>query len=340
MEESTVDSSLAWLLEEKSPGVRFLALRDIAGLPDGDPELERARSAAYAQGPIARILERQDEEGWWEQSGPAYGPKYRSTPWAIMLLAQLGARAQDDERIAKGCRYLVDQTFADGGYFGLSGRSISTLDCFQGNLCWSLTDLDFSDPRMDAAFDWMARSVTGEDVASYDELDALWKYQGNKQGPLFRCGINYGLSCGWGGIKVMEAFASLPKERRTPVIQRAIEAGAEYMLANDPANVGYPSGGGIMSKWWFSFGFPLYYVADILQNVSSLVRLGYGGDPRLQPALALIRSKADDAGRWSLDRDYGSRTHMSFGVPGKPNKWVTYRALRVLRVVGAVDYAM
>lgn len=328
-----MEASLAWLLEEKTPGVRFLALRDIVGLRRGDPVLEEARAQAYAEGPIARVLERQDAEGWWEQPNSAYGPKYRSTPWSIILLAQLGAHVDDDERIARGCRYLVDHTFARGGYFGMGGTPSSTVDCFQGNLCWSLSDLGYMDARLDEAYLWMARSVTGEGVASKEETSAEPRFHSLKIGPLFQCTINYGFSCGWGGVKVMEGFASLPKEKRTPLIQRAIEAGAEYMLANDPANIGYPAGGGTTSKWWWNFGFPMYYVGDVLQNVDALVRLGYGSDPRLQPALDLIRSKADSRGRWSQDHDYGNRTHVSFGARGKPNKWVTLRALRVLHAV-------
>lgn len=332
--------ALAWLLEEKTPGVRYLALRDIVGLPEGDPELERARTAAYASGPIATVLEHQDVEGWWEQPGSGYGPKYRSTPWAIILLAQLGARAQDDERIAKGCRYLVEHVFAGGGMLGMGGTPSTTVDCYQGNLCWSLSDLGYGDPRLDEAYEWMARSVTGEGVAPKEEKGVEPRFRTNKVGPLFQCAINGGLSCAWGGVKVMEGFASLPQERRTPVIQRAIDVGAAFMLDNDPAGIGYPSDGGKVSKWWFNFGFPMFYTSDILQNVSALVRMGYGDDPRLQPALAFIRSKANGDGCWAQEHDYGSKAHMSFGAAGKPNKWVTYRALRVLHAVDETQFAM
>jgi len=329
-------NSLDWLLEEKTPGVRYLALRDIVGLQRGDPELEAARKRAYAEGPIARLLERQNPEGWWEQPDSAYGPKYRSTPWSIILLAQLGASVHDDERIATGCRYLIDHVFARGGYLGMGGTPSSTVDCYQGNLCWSLSDLEYADPRLDEAYEWMARSVSGEGVAPKTEKNVEPRFRTNKVGPLFQCAINGGLSCAWGGVKVMEGFASLPVAKRTPLIQRAIDVGAEFMLSNDPAGIGYPSGGGKVSKWWFNFGFPMFYTSDILQNVTALVRLGYGSDPRLLPALDLIRGKADAEGRWSFDRDYGSQIYMSFGTPGKPNKWVTYRALRVLHLLGEV----
>jgi hypothetical protein len=71
----------------------------------------------------------------------------------------------------------------------------------------------------------------------------------------------------------------------------------------------------------------------LLQNVEALVAVGHGRDARLRNALALIRDKMDDRGRWSLDYDYAGKTWVDFGPKKQPNKWVTQRALRVLRSV-------
>src|SRR5581483_2180521 len=45
--------ALAWLLAPDSPGVRYLALRDLLDTPSDDPELRAAAQAAHAEGPIA-----------------------------------------------------------------------------------------------------------------------------------------------------------------------------------------------------------------------------------------------------------------------------------------------
>jgi hypothetical protein len=70
-----------------------------------------------------------------------------------------------------------------------------------------------------------------------------------------------------------------------------------------------------------------------LQLVEALARLGYGRDPRLQNAIALIRQKADGEGRWPLEYDYSGKTWVDFGPKKQPNKWVTLRALRVLKLI-------
>ena len=68
--------------------------------------------------------------------------------------------------------------------------------------------------------------------------------------------------------------------------------------------------------------------------MEGLVALGYGSDPRLANALAFIREKQDENGRWALEYDYAGKTWVEFGKKKEPNKWVTLRALRVLKAVG------
>jgi hypothetical protein len=125
-------------------------------------ELHAARLAAHAEGPIAATLDAMHGAGYWMGPGPGYHPKYRSTGWAVILLAQLGARVELDERIAWACDYVLDHALAEDGRFSAPGGMI---DCLQGNLCWALVRLGCGDPRLNAAYEWMARSVTGEGIA-------------------------------------------------------------------------------------------------------------------------------------------------------------------------------
>jgi hypothetical protein len=197
-----------------------------------------------------------------------------------------------------------------------------------------LLDLGCDDPRLDKAFEWMARTVTGEGLAPNTDRSAPLRYYAGKCGPTFRCGSNNKLPCAWGGAKVMLAFSKLPLERRTPLIEAAIQHGVDFLFSVDPAEASYPSGWADKpSGNWWKFGFPVFYVTDILQIVEALAGLGYGGDPRLANALALIRSKQDDQGRWPLEYSYSGKTWVDFGEKKKPNKWVTLRALRTMKQV-------
>jgi hypothetical protein len=324
-----------WLLESENPGVRYLALRDLLEKPEVDQDFISARHVAHTHGPIADILEGMQPEGYWAEPGPGYTPKYRSTVWSVILLAQLGALVNEDERIGRACAYLLDQNLTPSGQFSINGTPSGTVDCLQGNLCWALLEMGYDDPRLDTAFGWMARTVTGEGMAPKTDKDAERRYYAYKCGSMFACGGNYGLPCAWGGTKTMMAFGRFPESRRTPLINDAIQQGVDFLLSTDPVKADWPSGGADKpSTNWWKFGFPVFYVTDILQVVEALVSVGKANDPRLVNALDLIRQKQDDQGRWKLEYDYTGKTWVDFGEKKQPNKWVTLRALRVLKRVG------
>jgi hypothetical protein len=331
VKEKTVINPLDWLLETGDPGVYYLALRDLVKAEA--KELSHARQQATAEGPIATILAKMDKEGFWVKPGAGYNPKYFSTVWSVMLLAQLGAAIDMDERIATAGAYMLEHNLTKDGHFTVNGLPSGTADCLQGNLCGSLLDLGCKDQRLDKAFEWMARSVTGDGVAPMTEKNAPLRYYAGKCGPVFACGANDKKSCAWGAASVMLAFSKYPAKQRTPLIEKAIKTGVDFLFSTDPARADYPSGYAPKpSGNWWKFGFPVFYVSDILQITEALVRLGYSKDPRLANALQLIRDK-QDKGRWLLEYDYTGKTWVDFGPKKQPNKWVTLRALRVLDMV-------
>jgi len=216
----------------------------------------------------------------------------------------------------------------------MNGLHSGTIDCLQGNLCAALLDIGIEDQRLDKAFEWMARSVTGEGVALMGDKTTAVRYYSGKCGPNFACGGNNKLPCAWGAVKVMLAFSKLPEEKKTSLHNRAIATGVDFLFSRDPAAADYPCGysKNPSGNWW-KFGFPVFYVTDLLQNIEALVGLGYGNDPRLKRSFDIIREKRDNQGRWLLEYDYAGKTWVDFGAKKLPNKWVTLRALRVLRKV-------
>ena len=236
-----------------------------------------------------------------------------------------------DKRIARACSYILDHSLTKNGQFSVYDIPSGTIDCLQGNLCAALVKLGCHDGRLEKAFEWMARTVTGEGISATTDRDAELRYYAYKCGPNFACGVNNKLPCAWGATKVMMAFGSLPKAHHSPLIQRAIVQGVDFLFSVDPATAAYPCGNNPKpNRSWWKFGFPVFYITDILQVVEVLVDLGYGDDPRLKNALDLVLSKQDTEGRWLLEYEYTGKTWADFGVKKQPNKWVTLRALRAL----------
>ena len=247
----------------------------------------------------------------------------------------MGASIDEDRRVAQACSYLLDHALCEGGQFTASGAPSGTADCLQGNLLWALVELGCADARLETAFDWMARTVTGEGLASDKDRKPALRYYAGKCGPTFACGSNNRLPCAWGAAKVMLALSRCPKSYCTAMVTRAIRQGVDFLFSVDPADATYPSGYSAKpSGNWWKFGFPVFYVTDVLQIAEALIGLGYGNDPRLARTLALIREKQDSDGRWPLEYDYTGKAWLDFGAKKSPNKWVTLRALRVLQAVG------
>jgi hypothetical protein len=335
-EEKSANSVLDWLLEPNDIGVRYLALRDLVKADTA--ELATAKKRAHTSGPIAEVLSKMDKEGFWVKPGAGYSPLYTSTIWSVILLGQLGATIDMDKRIATACAYILDHSLTKYGQFTASGTPAGNLDCLQGSLCYSLLDLGCTDPRLDNAYEMMARLVTGEGIAPMTDKKAKIRYYTPKPGPVFACSATLGKPCAWGAVPVMLAFGKLPVEKRTPIINRAIKTGIDFLFSKDPAKADYPLGfsqkptGKPSGNWW-KFGFPSFYATDILQNVEALARLGYGKDPRLANALQIIRDKQDSQGRWLMEHNYAGKIWVDFGPKKQPNKWVTLRARRVLNMV-------
>jgi hypothetical protein len=328
IEKKEIRITTDWLLEKEDPGVRYLALRDLCQDREG---AARERKRAHTDGPISILLAKMKPEGYWSEPGPGYFPKYFSTIWSLIQLAELGGSAQADKRIGTACKYFLDHGLAAGGQITASGAPSGTADCMQGNLCWALTALGCEDGRLGLAYDWMARSVTGEGVAPMKDKNAELRYYAGKCGPNFACGSNNKQPCAWGAVKVMRAFSVLPKKSHNPGIKRAIDQGVKFLFSADPATADYPCGWAAKpSQSWFKFGFPVFYITDVLQSLEVLTALGYGKDRRSKNLVDLVEGKRTKDGKWLMEYDYTGKTWVNYGPKKKPNKWVTLRALRAL----------
>jgi hypothetical protein len=284
-------------------------------------------------GPVPVILGAQEAEGYWEKPGEGYYPKYRGTVWSVIYLAQLGADPAHPG-VRKAGDYVLENSRAKTGVFSLTSTPSGNIHCLNGNLGAALLDLGFGeDERLRQALDMMARFVTGEGLAPAGNRKEPLRYlKSGSCGPGFLCSANNRLPCAWGAVKVLRAMSRVPEEERTCTMRAALEASVDFLLSVDPATAGYPAGySDKPSRSWFRFGFPVFYVTDVLQTAEALTEAGYGGDPRLAATYDLILGKQEKDGSWKMEYSYQGKTWADIEKRGRPSKWVTLRATRVLR---------
>jgi hypothetical protein len=236
--------------------------------------------------------------------------------------------------VRAACEYVLEHTLNANGAFGWSGRATEQspgpstgIHCLNGNLLAAMIDFGWlHDERVQRSIQWQALSITGEDPA-------LTYYRSGTAGPGFCCGSNAGLPCAWGANKALLALLAVPEGERDGRVRRALDAGAEFLLSRDPAVADYPNHRRV-SEHWFRFGLPLSYWSDVLETLEVLTALGYGADPRLDRAFDYVMSKRDVDGRWLLEDTLNSRARVTIERKGRPSKWVTLRALAVLKAAG------
>jgi hypothetical protein len=331
--------TLDWLLEKDNPSVRYFALRHLLDRAEDDRDVQAARRAIMQSAPVRKILAAQKPEGYWFKPGAGYSPKYESTVWQILFLAELGADGRN-KAVRRGCEYLLEHAQAKHGGFSAGQNAPPSLavQCLNGNLIWALVALGFAGDarilsgtewsrRIARAVDWLAGSITGDDF--------LW-FNAVVPGPGFKCGVNGKQPCAWGAVKSLRALANLPSDLQSSKVKKATALAVEFLFSRDLAKADYPYTRRISGEW-FKFGFPLSYTSDVLETLLALADAGHARDPRLKNAIELVLSKRDADGRWALKHTLSTKVDVTTEKKGKPSKWITLRALCVLKAAGKLE---
>jgi len=307
------DGFAAWLLAAATPSIRYRTLTDLVGLPADDARVRAARRAIMTGGPVPVILGRQTKSGRWPGEHSFYTPKYVSTHWSMMLLAELDVDP-GDPRFRKGAEYMLAAT-SEQRSKALRGQGPGW-SCFWGNLL-----------RYALAAGLAGDARVGEIVRySCEDLEG---------GPC-RCRANGGQPCAWGAVRTLWGLAAIPKEKRTSIEEGAIAQGLRFLLDSFNLVEGdYPtSDRGRVSPLWFKLNFPLFYQADILFALRVLGDLGALDHPGAQAALDWLERRRGRDARWHGTSPYRSRTWRQLGDREETSRWASLHAARVLRQAG------
>jgi hypothetical protein len=317
-----------WLLEEGNPSVKYLTLREIMENPETSAEVKTAKRDIMKTGVVPKILAGQAPEGYWEKKEDFYiRAKYRGTVWQFIILAELLSDSEDP-RIKQSCEFLLtwSQDRESGGFSyrgseNRGGQPSGVVPCLTGNMTWSMIRLGYlEDPRIYRAIRWITTYGRFDDGGTnapegwpYDRFESCWGKH----------------TCLMGIVKGLKALSEIPSAKRTKRAGLFIQNAAEFLLghhlykkSHDPSKVAKPK--------WAKLWFPWMWDTDVLEMLLILTGLGYRED-RMQDAVDLVLSKQNDRGRWNLEMTYNGRFQVDIERKGKPSKWVTLNALRVLK---------
>ncbi len=112
-------------------------------------------------------------------------------------------------------------------------------------------------------------------------------------------------------------------------VTQARLSGQEYLL--ERRLLRRRTTGEVVDPAWTRFSFPTWWHYDVLRGLEYLRRAGATPDERVAEAIELVESKRDGDGRWPLENQHPGTMAVEVDEgEGRPSRWNTLRALRVL----------
>jgi len=339
-------SPIAWLLEKENPSIRYFTLRGLLDKEETDSEVGEAKAAIYLSNVVTKMLSKQKTEGYWEDPDSPYLPKYKSTYWQVMIMGQLGLD-RNDERTQRACEFVLNLQLAEGGFSSYTreraleeyewmrtrthlkeklqqepkawAQSLVTehqYSCLTGNVCAAMLRIGYGrDPRVMKALNWLVKIQND---------DGGWLC------PYWKAHIKDKHGCFYGTICPLEAFSEVPQKERSPEMERAAERGAEFLLMHRLYKADHHDYK-VINPQWLKLSFPWFYGYNILRGLSVLTKLGYVDDDRMTDAVKVLIQKRRQDGTWLLENAPTGRMQANIETVGKPSKWITLNALKVLK---------
>ncbi len=322
------NSVIQWLLES-DPSIRWQVMRDLIGAPAEAVMAERARVASEGAG--ARLLALQGADGSW--AGAAFNHGWDSTMHVLSLLREMGLDpASNEARRAvglvrdhvrwqgwdwdgkwrgmdfEGNPFFVGevepcingQVGASGAYFGQDTQSARIVDRL---LTEQLPDGG-----------WNCEAENGSTRSSFNTticvLEGLLEYE-------------------LAGGNRAEVTAARLRGQEYLLERRLFKRRSTGQVIDHDRKDGPEGGHG--HPVFTRFAFPTWWHYDVLRGLEYLRRADATPDERMAEAIDLVESKRDSEGRWPLEVQYpGVMPVETDEGEGRPSRWNTLRALRVL----------
>lgn len=302
-------------LLEGDPAIRWQVMRDLTDA--SSDEVAKARSRVAHEGWGARLLAEQAADGYWD--GGVYRPgwvdedrpfydAWTATHPSLELLRHYGADPDDP---------LVQEAI---------GR-------VHANVRWNYADEPYFDGEVEPCINGGALAVAayfgqdGSPIAATLLRTQLpdggwncWDEDGTSASSL------HSTLCALEGLWEWERASGTSVDVTTARLR-----GEEYLLQR--RLLWRVSTGEIIDPRFAMASFPSRWYYDVLRALDYFRLARPEGDPRCADAVALVRGKMLPTGLWVLENNHEGPTLFSMDGEGEgyPSRWVTLRALRVLR---------
>jgi hypothetical protein len=297
-----------WLLDG-DPAIRWQVMCDLTHEPADVVATERARIATEGWG--ARLLALQAPDGRW--AGRAWSQDWTDTFHVLELLRWFGLEQKSEQAqraIALVQEHVIwrdpafETPWADNRFF--EGE---VEPCINGNVVatGAYFGVDMS-PLVDR--------LLGEQLA-----DGGWN-----------CEVENGATVSSFGTTINVIEGLLEHERAiggSAEVAAARTRGEGYLL--ERRLLRRKSTGEVADRTWLELSFPHWYFYDVLRALEHFRAAGAPPDPRVAEAVGIVEGRQGPDGRWPLQNVHEGLSPIELDDgEGRPSRWNTLRALRVL----------
>lgn len=304
-----------WLLDS-DPAIRWQVQRDLLDAPAEVYMPERQRVGEQGWG--AALLSRQDPDANW--GGGIYSPKWISTTYTLLLLRQLGM-PQENPQAQRACALFWQHGLCLDGGINLFRSIHYSETCVNGMLLTLLSYFGDPDERIHSVVAYLLKEQMP---------DGGWN-----------CRRIHGATHGsfHTTISVLEGLAEYRQAHPQSAAHTlpASEQAHEFLLLHRLYHSHHT--GEIADPAFTRMVFPPRWHYDFLRALDYFQSIRHVPDARMQEGIILLQHKQTEDGRWLAYKPWSGKVFFNLETTGKPSRWNTLRALRVLRWWSGVSIA-
>ncbi|WP_273565666.1 hypothetical protein [Maribacter halichondriae] len=297
---------IEWFLEG-DVSIQYQVHRDLLST-----ERKDLRERIAQEGWGAQFLSKRNPNGHWGQK--FYQPKWTSTHYTLFDLRNL-CIAPDNELIQESIEIILQNEKAnDGGILPIGTNQVSDL-CINGMFLNYASYFKTNEEDLKSVVDCTLTQIMPD-----GGFNCRLNRSGAKHSSLHTT------------LSVLEGLTEYEQNGytyRLAEVQKAIASSQEFILLHQL----YLSDrtGKIINKDFLKLSYPRRWRYDILSALDYFQYAGLPWDERMRPALEVLLKKQNKDGTWNVQAKHTGQTHFNMEKAGKPSRWNTLRAMRVLQ---------
>lgn len=299
-----------WLMEGDA-GIRWQTMRDLLHTPEQEWKLEQQRTVEAGWG--AQLLALQDADGSW--GGGIYSPKWTSTTYTLLTLYSIGI-PHDCPAAQRGAQLVLDELLGatcDGKFH----QKLAECDrCIVGMILQMAVYWGIRDDCIEAIV---------ENLLQERMPDRAWNCRRLRSPRPHHSSFHTTLNVLEGLREYIERYDGAQRKEVMAAEQGALELLLQHRLFKSDKT------GETINPKFILLSFPHRWHYDVLRGLSYFARAKAPRDPRLQDVIDLLYSKRQKDGSWLVQQKYAGKVFFEMEKIGKPSRWNTLRALRVLQ---------